>query len=96
MSNNRSNETIAAEAITQYWLDEEKRDDTDPFIAKSSEQHDKEMGAAVIEALTAAGRLAGAARVTPTQAQLESAILGRTATAGARAVVALITAEGSE
>ncbi len=63
MSNNRSNETIAAEAITQYWLDEEKRDDTDPFIAKSSEQHDKEMGAAVIEALTAAGRLAGDALV---------------------------------
>ena len=71
MTNNRSNETIAAEAITQYWLDEEKRDDTDPFIAKSSEQHDKEMGAAVIEALTAAGRLAGAERAAAEKALTE-------------------------
>ena len=36
------------------------------------------------------------ARVTPTQAQVESAILGRTATAGAKAVLALLAelAEG--
>lgn len=42
------------------------------------------------------GAVWGAARVTPTLAQLESAIMGRTATAGARAVLALMAglAEG--
>lgn len=36
------------------------------------------------------GFVAGAARVTPTQSQIESVIMGRTATAGAKAVLALM------
>ena len=42
------------------------------------------------------GAVWGAARVTPTQSQIESVIMGRTATAGAKAVLALMAglAEG--